>query len=80
VLKALAFYDVRSQLPDLAKPVCIVWGENDPVLSVSDLDELEELLPQVEVHRLPECGHIVMLEKFAEFIEIAQAFWQFDGD
>ncbi|MCZ7666073.1 MAG: hypothetical protein M5U34_01930 [Chloroflexi bacterium] len=33
------------------------------------------LLPQVEVHRLPECGHIVMLEKFSEFIEIAQAFW-----
>jgi pimeloyl-ACP methyl ester carboxylesterase len=80
VLKALAFYDVRPQLPNLAKPVCIVWGEEDPVLSVSDLDELEALLPQVEVHRLPECGHIVMLEKFPEFIEIAQEFWKDDGD
>lgn len=75
VLKALAFYDVRPQLPQLHLPVCIVWGENDPVLSISDLDELEALLPQVEVHRLPECGHIVMLEKFNEFIEIAQRFW-----
>ncbi|MBE2220179.1 MAG: alpha/beta hydrolase [Anaerolineae bacterium] len=75
VLKALAFYDVRPDLPRLQQPVCIVWGENDPVLSVSDVAELEALLSQVEVHRLPECGHIVMLEKFEEFIEIAQAFW-----
>lgn len=76
VLKALAFYDVRPELPKLEKPVCIIWGENDNVLLVSDLDELEKLLPQVEVHRLPECGHIVMLEKFDEFIRIAKAFWE----
>ena len=76
VLKALAFYDVRPELPKLEKPVCIIWGEDDNVLSVSDLDELEKLLPQVEVHRLPECGHIVMLEKFAEFVEIARVFWK----
>lgn len=75
VLKALAFYDVRPELPRLQLPVCIVWGENDPVLSVNDLDELEALLPQVEVHRLPECGHIVMLEKFDEFVKIARTFW-----
>ena len=78
VMKALAFYDVRPELPKLEKPVCIIWGEDDPVLSVSDLDELEELLPQVEVHRLPECGHIVMLEKFDEFIAIMQAFWELE--
>ena len=76
VLKALAFYDVRPELPRLELPVCIIWGENDPVLAVKDLDELEALLPQAEVHRLPECGHIVMLEKFEEFIRIAKAFWQ----
>jgi pimeloyl-ACP methyl ester carboxylesterase len=75
VLKALAFYDVRPELPRLQMPVCIIWGENDPVLSVSDLDELETLLPQVEVYRLPTCGHIVMLEKFEEFISIARGFW-----
>ena len=75
VLKALAFYDVRPELPKLDKPVCIIWGEDDNVLSVSDLDELEKLLPRVEVHRLPECGHIVMLEKFDEFVGIAQLFW-----
>lgn len=76
VLKALAFYDVRPELPRLQLPVCIVWGEQDPVLSINDLNELEELLPQVEVHRLPECGHIVMLEKFEEFIRIAKGFWE----
>ena len=75
VLKALAFYDVRPELPKLETPVCIIWGEDDNVLSVSDLDELEELIPQVEVHRLPECGHIVMLEKFDRFVGIAKAFW-----
>jgi pimeloyl-ACP methyl ester carboxylesterase len=80
VLKALAFYDVRPELPRLQLPVCIVWGEDDPVLSVNDLDDLEQLLPQVEVHRLPECGHIVMLEKFEAFVGIAKAFWDVHED
>jgi pimeloyl-ACP methyl ester carboxylesterase len=78
VLKALAFYDVREELPRLQMPICIIWGENDPVLPIKELDNLIPLLPQAEVHRLPECGHLVMVEKEAEFVAILREFWKIE--
>ncbi|MFQ5419213.1 MAG: alpha/beta fold hydrolase, partial [Anaerolineae bacterium] len=62
VLKAAAFHLVRPYLSHLSHPVCLIWGEDDPVVPVSDADELEKLLPDVELHKLAECGHVPILE------------------
>lgn len=75
VLKLLAFYDVRAELPRLTLPVCAIWGENDPVVLPGDAEKLRELIPNFTAHLLPECGHIVMLEKLDEFVEILHSFW-----
>lgn len=74
VLKMLAFYEVRPLLPQLTQPVCIVFGDNDPVVPPDDGEKLLALLPQAQLHRLPECGHAPMLEQQEVFQALARAF------
>lgn len=74
VLKMLAFYDAQPLLPQLTHPVCIVFGDNDPVVPPTDGDKLLALLPQAQLHRLPQCGHAPMLEQQEAFQAIAREF------
>ncbi|MBE2201594.1 MAG: alpha/beta hydrolase [Anaerolinea sp.] len=74
VLKMLAFYDAPPLLPQLTHPVCIVFGDNDPVVPPADGDKLLALLPQAQLHRLPQCGHAPMLEQQEAFQTIAREF------
>jgi pimeloyl-ACP methyl ester carboxylesterase len=74
VVKAAAFHDVSAQLSDLTHPVALVWGREDGVVSHSDADELESLLPNCEVHKLEKCGHVPMLEQPAQLLTIARNF------
>ncbi|HEX6385044.1 MAG TPA: alpha/beta fold hydrolase [Anaerolineae bacterium] len=74
VLKSTAFHDLRPRLGRLRPPVCIVWGENDPVVPMSDADVLAEMIPDVQVYKLARCGHAPMLERQKTFQEIARQF------
>jgi len=74
VLKALAFKDIRPLLMHIQQPVAIVWGKNDPVLPITDADELAELRPDWQVVKLDDCGHIPPLEKQREFQAITRRF------
>jgi len=76
VIKAIAFQDMRSDLPKIHLPVDIVWGEDDPVLPVSQAEELAGLLPDAQVQILAECGHILLLEQEAQVHAIARAFFK----
>ncbi|NKQ37058.1 MAG: alpha/beta fold hydrolase [Chloroflexi bacterium] len=72
VLKALSFYNFQPELKRLEKPVCLVWGEQDTVVRPDDGETLLTLLPQAELHLIPECGHIPLQEKPAECVAIAR--------
>ncbi len=74
VLKALAFHDDSDKLDKVAVPVCLLWGENDPVVLPKDGPKLVELFPNAELHLLSECGHVVMLEKPAELWTLVRMF------
>ncbi len=74
VIKVVAFEDMRQDLARLALPVCVVWGEDDPVLPAAHAADLVELLPDAEAILLPECGHILIMEKQAEVQAAARAF------
>ncbi len=79
VIKATAFNHMRSRLGQLAHPVSLVWGANDPVVPVADADQLEELLPNVTaVHKLSECGHAPILEQQDKVQTIARNFLKND--
>jgi 4,5:9,10-diseco-3-hydroxy-5,9,17-trioxoandrosta-1(10),2-diene-4-oate hydrolase len=75
VLKASAFLDLRPALSQIKQPVCLVWGENDPVIPPQDVWKLQAMLPDAEVHILPECGHVSILEQPALFQAIAREFF-----
>lgn len=74
VIKALASYDARPYLAKMQTPVVIVWGENDVVVPTANAKELKEYWPQADVHILPACGHVPMVEKQSEFQHIARDF------
>ncbi|WKD60106.1 FAD-containing monooxygenase EthA [Corynebacterium ciconiae DSM 44920] len=44
-------------------PVGVVWGTEDAVLGIEQLDQLRALHPDAQVTVLPSCGHMVMNEQ-----------------
>jgi pimeloyl-ACP methyl ester carboxylesterase len=47
-------------------PTLVIWGEKDTALLTSNLDGLEQFVPQLTVKRIPEGSHWVIHEKPAE--------------
>jgi len=43
-------------------PTLVIWGEKDQALLPTLLDGLEELVPDLRIERLPECGHWLVHE------------------
>lgn len=74
VLKAMAYNGSGPDLSKMVHPICLIWGENDAVVSVADGDALAELFPNAELHRLPECGHVPVQEKTAVVVETIALF------
>lgn len=54
------------QLPDamlrIEVPTHVIWGEQDVALLGALLDGLEQWVPQLQIHRLPEAGHWLVHE------------------
>jgi uncharacterized protein (TIGR00730 family) len=74
VIKTVAFQDIREELDQIKQPVCIVWGEDDPVIPSSQAQELASYFPEAQAHILKECGHILILEQQAQVQAITRAF------
>lgn len=76
VIKALAFEDLRPFFSRIQQPTCVLWGQDDNVLPVSQADELLKLREDIVIHKLPACAHVVMLEQQAAFQAAVRAFAQ----
>lgn len=76
VIKALAFQNMEPQLSEVKQPVCIIWGENDPVLPVAQAQRIARALPDARLVIWDECGHIPYLEKQEAFLATARVFFQ----
>ncbi len=49
-------------LPTLKMPVFIAWGEKDECISVQQAAQMHRLIPQSELHIVPNCGHLAPLD------------------
>lgn len=49
--------DLEPEIPRVSTPVLLVWGEGDLTLVPSSFDALAQLLPNVDSHSFPGCGH-----------------------
>ena len=45
------------RLGEIAAPVLVLWGEQDRLFPVEQLDGIRETCPQVEIHTFPDVGH-----------------------
>ncbi|MDK2972046.1 MAG: proline iminopeptidase [Candidatus Sumerlaeota bacterium] len=50
-------------------PATVIWGEEDPIPGWVP-DGYRELLPNLEVHRIPECGHFPWMEEDEAFYAV----------
>jgi haloalkane dehalogenase len=66
---------VQSKLEQFrATPTLICWGERDWVFDGHFLAEWQRILPQAEVHRFPEAGHLVLEDQPEEILPLVQKF------
>jgi len=50
------------QLPPLTIPTLVVWALDDLALPPENLDGLEDMVPNMTLVRVPDCGHFVPWE------------------
>tara|TARA_B100001758_G_scaffold247957_1_gene269147 strand:- start:18277 stop:19029 length:753 start_codon:yes stop_codon:yes gene_type:complete len=80
VLKLLGYaksairHNMADDIPNINKPVCLVWGANDKVTPPHVAEEFHKLLPDSELNWIPLCGHAAMWEHPKRFSEIVLQF------
>lgn len=73
----------RPYDPKLAKrlqrvqcPTLLLWGASDRLVPPAYGEAYKRCLPQAEFKVIPECGHLAMFEKEAEFVQAVARFCQ----
>ncbi len=69
VLKALDGLDLREKLKTVQHSVCVVHGEHDVLLSVTEAQKLAALLKNGNFHTLKDCGHCPNIENPEYFVK-----------
>jgi pimeloyl-ACP methyl ester carboxylesterase len=57
-------------------PTLVVWGEDDRVLPVQQLDAARRALPHARTHRFPATGHMPQIERAEEFAALLEDLWR----
>jgi len=63
----------RAYLTSLM-PMCLVWGDADPVIPVSHIAMAESHAPSAQVHVLPGAGHFPHKQHPERFAEVVEGF------
>ncbi len=65
---------VRDRIGMLNKPTLLVWGQDDPLISVKFANDALKLIPGSKLETIERCGHFPMLEYPQEFQRIVVNF------
>lgn len=65
---------IRNRLKDLRLPILILWGENDRFIPTKYAEVAQRELPGSVVKMIPNCGHVPMVEKPREFVDLVCQF------
>lgn len=69
-------YLLHERIGALQAPLLVLWGEQDRVFDVSAAGTLRALLPTARLEKLPDLGHLPMMEAPAETARRYAAFLQ----
>jgi pimeloyl-ACP methyl ester carboxylesterase len=64
----------HSRLSALASPTLVVWGKNDPLLPVKDVEVVRRVLPSPRIEVLDRCGHLPHIEHPEAFSSLVLDF------
>jgi pimeloyl-ACP methyl ester carboxylesterase len=64
----------HRRLMALPQPAMIVWGANDPVLPVKDVEIARRVLPRSRIEVLDRCGHCPHIERSEAFCALVLDF------
>ena len=62
------------QLPNLAIPTLVIWAMDDLALPAANLDGLDDLVDDLTIAQVPDCGHFVPWEAPEAVIEAMEEF------
>lgn len=74
--EALAAYDVRHRLGEIALPVLAVWGEHDAVAPESAAAEIADGVRAATVAMIADAGHLPPAEQPAAVAEVLRDFFR----
>lgn len=63
-----------SRLYRVQFPTLLLWGANDTLVPPAYGEAYHKLLPHARWQTIPDCGHLLMFEKEAEFVEALRTF------
>lgn len=72
--KSALRHNLRSQVPDMKLPVCLIWGKEDIITPRFVAEEYHTLLPDSEIHLIEKCCHAPMMEQSDKFNKILENF------
>jgi pimeloyl-ACP methyl ester carboxylesterase len=69
-------YDPKlpARLHRIQCPTLLLWGEHDRLVPPAYGEAYRKYLPQAELKLIPNCGHMPMFEKEAEFVDMVAKF------
>ena len=74
--EALATYDVRGKLPNIATPVLAIWGEHDGVTPEASAREIAEGVQHGSVERVADAAHLAPAEQPAVVASLLTRFFE----
>ena len=74
VLIAPAYGDIERSLSGIERPVLIIWGKRDEVISISKGWKLHDLIAGSKLVTVENAGHALYLEKPDQFFNILKGF------
>jgi branched-chain amino acid transport system permease protein len=72
--EALSRFDVSADTGSFAKPVLVIWGKGDIIVTEEMARETAKAYPKGELEILEKVGHSVVVENPGAFMEILLAF------
>jgi pimeloyl-ACP methyl ester carboxylesterase len=63
-------YEIWSLLPQVQPPMLIIYAEHSGIITADIVARIRNLRPQTELVMLPDCGHLLPMEKPAAVAEI----------
>lgn len=74
IAKSAVRHNLREDVPSITIPVNLIWGKDDSITPPFVAEEFHKLLPNSNIHILPNCGHAAMMEKPQEFNKLTKEF------